>query len=598
MFEIKIIRSPFGDFYHREIEDCNKSYPTWYLKEISSEGFNGIWFHCILRDIVKSTVFPEFGQKEKEQLYQLNKLVDRCGKFGIKVYFYLCEPRGFRQEDKFWKNNPDVKGQIADFGDYAGEFSGKYYALCSSTEKVKNFLYESCYNLFKKVPGLGGAFLITASEFHTHCYSHYPKYINLIKHLKEMVEWEKLGFFCKRCEDREPTQVVSEIIKLIRDGIKDASPKSQVIAWTWSWSIIEPDPQKNLIKNLPKDVILMSDFERGGYKFFNKKRYIIDEYSLSYIGPSPRFKKQFYLAKKYGHKVIAKLQFSTTHELVTVPYIPVIFNFAEKIEKLKKIGGDGYLYCWIFGGETNVVSKITGTLSTKNFPKYEVINKIAKQEYGEILSKYVIKAWKIFSNTFKYYPFSIPFIYNGPINYSTVYPLKIDVPKIGTIPSWRPLPKNKNGYLEIGDNLETWLDPFPETFYIKGIEKMMKDWKKGIEVMEKGLKNSKNEKFQKEIDIAKHIYFSFASTINIIKFYTTLRKYKKNKNYKGEIIEILKNELEITKEDKKIWERNKNFGYHPEAAENFIDEKSFNYKIKLLQKQIKSIFGVKPSFFI
>jgi hypothetical protein len=120
MLNIKIIRSPYGNFYYREIEDCNNSYPDWYLKEISEEGFNGIWLHCILRDIVKSSVFPEFGQKEKEQIYQLNKLVERCEKFGIKVFLYLCEPRGFREDDKFWEKNDDVKGQVCNFGDYSG----------------------------------------------------------------------------------------------------------------------------------------------------------------------------------------------------------------------------------------------------------------------------------------------------------------------------------------------------------------------------------------------------------------------------------------------------------------------------------------------
>ncbi|MCM8804197.1 MAG: hypothetical protein NC833_02960 [Candidatus Omnitrophica bacterium] len=585
MFEIKIIRSPFGDFYNREIEDCNKSYPDWYLKEINQQNFNGIWLHSILRDIIKSNIFPEFGKKEKEQIYQLNKLVERCDKFGIKVFLYLCEPRGFKEDDPFWIKNFDVKGQICDFG----KLWGRHYALCSSTEKVKNFLYESSYNLFKKVKGLGGAFLITASEFHTHCYSHFPKHIHLVKHFREMVDWTKLGFYCKRCEKRQPYEVVCEIIKLIRDGIKDANSKAEIIAWDWSWSIIEPEPQENLIKNLPKDVILMSDFERGGYKFFNNKRYIIDEYSLSYIGPSPRFKRHFYIAKKYGHKVMAKLQFSTTHEFVTVPYIPVIFNVAEKIEKLKKIGGDGFLYCWIFGGGINVVSKLTGIMSNENISKYKAIKRVVKEEFGEKTSDYVVKAWENFSESFKNYPFSIPFIYNGPINYAVVYPFNINAEKVDLISSWLPLPRDKKGYLKVGDNLETWIGELKPKFYISQLKKTAREWKKGIEILEKGIKIEENERLQKEIDIARHIYFSFKSTSNIIEFYLSLRNYKKNKGKKWvkKILKILKEELEITEKDKKIWMRNKEFGYHPEAFENFIKEKDFNYKIGILKNQIE-----------
>lgn len=593
MLEIKIIRSPYGNFYKDEIENCNNSYPDWYLEKISEYGFNGIWLHCILRDIVKSSIFPEFGKKEKEQIYQLNKLVERCEKYGIRVFLYLCEPRGFKEDDKFWEKNSDVKGQVCDFG----ELWGKFYALCSSTEKVKNFLYESCYKLFKKVQGLGGAFLITASEFHTHCYSHFPKHVYLVKHFKEMVDWSKLGFHCKRCENREPYEVVSEIIKLIRNGIKDASPDSEVIAWDWSWVIIEKEPQENLIKSLPEDIILMSDFERGGYKFSNKKRYIIDEYSLSYTGPSPRFKRHFHIGKRYGHKVIAKLQFSTTHEIVTIPYIPVMFTFAEKIERLKKMGGDGYLYCWIFGGEINIVSKLTGILSKESISKYGAIKKVSVEEFGEKASKYVIKAWRIFSEAFKNYPFSIPFIYNGPINYATVYPFDINSKKVKTIPSWLPLPRDENGYLKVGDNLETFIGEFKPEFYIKQLEKMAKEWEKGIELLEKAKMDGENERLLKEIDIAKHIYYSFKSTSNIIEFYRILRRYKRNKakKWKEKIIGILKEELEITEKDKEICKRNPEFGYHPEAFENFINEKEFDYKIELLKKQISHLLQGRTS---
>ncbi|MGC9066705.1 MAG: hypothetical protein ACP5JO_08850 [Candidatus Ratteibacteria bacterium] len=343
VFEIRIIRSPYGDFYGREIEDAVKNHPDWYLEEIAKEGFNAVGLHCVLSDIVSSDVFPVFGGKEAEQIPALNRMVEKAGKYGLKVFLYFCEPRGFHEEDLFWKNHSDVKGQSIVFKGVPS-FSGKYYALCSSTEKVKEYLYQSSYNLFKKVPGLGSVFMITASEFHTHCYSHYPKWrLKFTDPLME--EWASNTFECKRCEKMEPYEVVSEIITLVNKGIKDASSEAKVIAWNWSWYIIEPDPQKELISRLPEDVILQADFERGGHKNILNKRLEIDEYSLSYTGPSPRFKKLFTIAKKRGMKVAAKLQIGSTHELVTVPYIPVPYKIAEKLYRMKKMGVDGYLGC-------------------------------------------------------------------------------------------------------------------------------------------------------------------------------------------------------------------------------------------------------------
>jgi len=588
-FEIRIIRSPWSDFYGREIEDATKSYPDWYLKEIKNMGFNGIWLHALLRELVSSKPFPEFGNKEK--IYHLKKIVEKADKYGIKVFLYLCEPRSFKAEDKFWEKHPDVKGQPFQHS-APTEFSGVYYALCSSTQKVKDYLYESSYNLFKKVDGLGGVFLITASEFHTHCYSHYPKWKKEVKNFPEMIDWAKYGFYCKRCEERAPYEVVAEIITLINKGVKEANKKAEVIAWAWSWNIIEPEPQKNLISLLPKDVILMSDWERGGYKIINGKRYPVDEYSLSYIGPSPRFKKRIYLARKKGMKVMAKLQIGTTHELVTIPYTPVAFNVAEKLDRMRKLKINGFLSCWIFGGDISPITRIAGKFINSEKSKTEIIKEVAISEFGVKSADKVIKAWKIFSSAWKKYPFNVPFIYVGPINYATVYPLSLKAKKKGPIASWRPLPRDKNGHLDVGDNLDEWTGPFTPEELIECFENMANEWKNGIDILEKTWKEDKeNKNLLKELDLAKHIYLTLRSVINIIKFYVNLRKYneKKSKTVQRNILKIMKEELEITISDRKIIKRNKDFGYHAESFTNFLPLTDFDYKINLLKKQIKKL---------
>ena len=65
-----------------------------------------------------------------------------------------------------------------------------------------------------------------------------------------------------RCSD----SVLFEVIEMLDRGVKRAAPQADVIAWTWSWSIVEKDPQEELIQRLPRDVIVMSAFERGGTK--------------------------------------------------------------------------------------------------------------------------------------------------------------------------------------------------------------------------------------------------------------------------------------------------------------------------------------------
>ena len=589
-FSIRIIRSPYGDFYGREIEDSVRNHPEWYLEEIAREGFNAVWLHCILRDIISSDVFPEFGGKEAEQIPALNKMVEKAERYGLKVFLYFCEPRGFREEDPFWKNNPDVKGHSLIFHGI-DPFSGRYYALCSSTQKVKDYLYKSSCNLFKKVPGLGGVFMITASEFHTHCYSHYPKWrLKFADPLME--EWARNPFECKRCEKREPYEVVAEIIKLVNKGIKDANPEAKVIVWNWSWYIIEPDPQKNLISRLPEDVILQGDFERGGYKNVLNKRLEIDEYSLSYTGPSPRFRKLFYLAKKRGMKVNAKLQIGSTHELVTVPYIPVPYKIAEKLYRMRKMGVDGYLGCWIFGGDISPMSKVAGKLSVNpSLSPSAAVKEVAMEEFGKEASAYVIKAWKHFSDAWENYPFSIPFLYSAPVNYATAYPFDLSAKEIRWIPSWLPLPRDKNGHLAVaGDNLKGWIRPFSAEFVQMAFKKLLSEWEKGVDVLKKGKGYLDEPRYKKELDLAIHIGLLIKSTVNIVEFYSLLKEYREGKKEaKRKLIKLLKEEILIAEKDREIIKINKDFGYHPEAHEYFITEEDLSYKIAILKKQIKNL---------
>ncbi len=587
-FDIRIIRSPWSDFYGREIEDCPKTHPDSYLKEVAREGFNAVWLHCVLRDIVACDAFPEFGKKEKKQIPALNKLVEKADRYGLKVYLYLCEPRGFKEEDPFWKNNADVRGQSWSVK-HSGPFEGTYVALCSSTQRVKDYLYQSSRDLFSKVPGLGGVFMITASEFHTHCYSHYPKNLKNFSD-PNIRKWGKTPFECGRCAKRHPVEVAAEVITLANKGIKDANPGANVIAWNWSWYILEPDPQKKLISLLPKDVILQGDFERGGFQNILNKRLEIDEYSLSYTGPSPRFKKLFALARKRGMRVIAKLQIGTTHELVTVPYLPVPYIIAEKVNRLRKLGADGYLGCWIFGGNVSVMSKVAGKMSVNaTMTPAKAVGEVAIEEFGEEAAGYVAKAWKHFSAAWKNYPFSIPFLYYSPINYATAYPLTLDAKAVPRIPSWK-LNRDSNGYLFAGDNLKEWITPFTAGFAVKTLKKLLAEWEKGIRMLEKGAEKQRNQRYRTETDMAVHISLLVKSTINIIEFYGWLKKYRKNTpGAKTALRGILKAELTIAKLDREIISRNPDFGYHGEAHAYLITEKDLSYKISLLKKQLKRL---------
>jgi len=589
-FDPRIIRSPLADCWGDELGTSLEAYSPEYLKEISAEGFNAIWVHIQLRDTVRTNLFPDPGSRNIDLL---NRIVEKAARFGIKVFVYLLEPRGPRADDPVWQRYPEVKGQPFSVKNVHSKFDGTYFALCTSTEPVKEYLVEGSSSLFQRVPGLGGAFLINASEGHTHCYSHFCKYRH--KFTPGLEDgWKKIGFQCPRCASRDPVEVTAEVINCLRRGIKSVSPEAEVIVWTWSWSIIEPDPQPRLIAALPEDVVLMSDWERGGWKKVAGKVFLVNEYSLSSIGPSPRFRSQLRLAKQRGLKTMAKIQIGTTHELVSVPYLPLCFNLGEKFRRMKKLRVDGYLGCWIFGGDISPMSRLAGLMSRHPQPEVSrAVKKVADLCFGRKAVPAVVKAWKHFSAAWKEYPFSIPFLYSGPINYATAYPLSLKVKAGAPIASWLPLPRDEEGHLAVCDNLESWLNPFTVSEVAEALRLLLKKWQKGRAVLEAAcLQQPENSSLRLELGLARHIELSLHSTANIVLFYHLLRAWKRENNQKKKMVLIkrlrglLKEELTATRQDRELVRNDNRLGYHAEAHTHLFTLADLDYREELLEKEI------------
>ncbi|MBC7288642.1 MAG: hypothetical protein H5T86_11510, partial [Armatimonadetes bacterium] len=277
LFRHRIHRSPVSPFYVEELTGYKGTpytvstpqrplrYTGWehedagpdafyhdnLLRLLMHHGMNGIWIRGALCRLAKVDVFPEFGDVAEPAMEQLRRLCERAGRFGITVYLYFNEPLGLPVDDPFWQKYPECRGSYEAYHDR--------YCMCTTDERVKEFLRQGMRYIFENVPQLGGVILISASEFTTHCYCHVPTHPGAPS--KE--EYVRQGRLCPRCAEREAQEVVAEVITLIRDGVKAANPSAQVIAWNWSWNMYEPDPQEGILQRLPEDVLVMGDFERG-----------------------------------------------------------------------------------------------------------------------------------------------------------------------------------------------------------------------------------------------------------------------------------------------------------------------------------------------
>ena len=355
-------------------------YPEGLLARLAQAGVNGVWLQAVLHKLAPCPWEPERSARYAERLKNLRALVARARKYGIRIFLYLNEPRAM--PEKFFVSRPQLKG--ASEGDHS--------ALCTSAPEVQEFIRNSIATICRAVPDLGGFFSITASENLTNCWSHGG------------------GVKCPRCSQRPPADVIAEVNRLFRNGIREAGSKAQLIAWDWGWNDAWAG---DVIKQLPAEVALQSvsewslPIERGGVKSE------VGEYSISAIGPGPRAQRHWKIARERGLKTIAKIQAGCTWELSAVPYIPAIANVARHAENLRGANIDGLMLGWTLGGypspNLEVVSKTLACGSAD-----EAMQRVAKRRFGASLAPAVVKAWRGFSAAFSEFPYHGGVVYSGP----------------------------------------------------------------------------------------------------------------------------------------------------------------------------------------
>lgn len=220
-------------------------FPDGYLDRLSAVGINGVWLQGVLNTLAPSRRFTDFGAGWQTRLANLNRLVERAGRFGIRVFLYLNEPRAMTAP--FFDKHPTLRG--ARYQDT--------WAMCTSAPEVREWLSESIRNVFRHARGLGGIFTISMSENHTNCFSHGGAWGKPLPKASD----------CDRCNRRGAVPVMAELMETFRDAVRAESPGAEILHWDWGWPA---DLSAALIPRLPKDVGLISISEwdqpvsRGG----------------------------------------------------------------------------------------------------------------------------------------------------------------------------------------------------------------------------------------------------------------------------------------------------------------------------------------------
>ena len=568
---LRIWRSPYSNFQQDETLNAARAYPPARLKEIAAAGFTAIWIHALLHEVAPSRIFPEFGRRSAAHTASLRTVIRRAERYGIKVYLYMQPPRGFPRTDPFWRKHPEARG--ADYL-YAGE---EYNAVCSSEPKVREWLHEAAASLSRTLPGLGGAILITASEYVGHCYSKYG-YLRSKRPVPEGQAMKPLS--CPRCAARHPSEIVAEIIHAVHAGFRDAGEGAEVIAWNWSWSMYEEDPSPRILASLPPDVRVLIDFERGARKVVLGKERFLDEYSLGYVGPSERFLTTYRAARDRGLRVMAKLQIGTTHELATVANLPLIGNLYDKAQAMRRLEVRDFLGCWNFG---NMLTANTAAFNRfmdapKLPPRRRALETFAAEYFAGCRPATVVRAWEGFARAMEFFPFSMGMLYSGPMNYALVMPVTpspLDGKPTGR--SWLPDPR--------GEMLPAYGYDMAEL--TEGFGELARRWADAAELLADGLAGCRARTARDELANARVAGHCFRSTWNLYRAQPTRKDWQPDRV--SELTPIMQDERDHLARALPIVKADRRLGFHSECQFRMFTAAAIARKLRRLDSDLAAV---------
>ena len=417
----------FSGLYQNAFDvDSEEFLPDEQLKAYQALGVNGIWTQGVLSRIAPFPFEPSLSEGYEKRVERMRAMAERLGRYGIKLYLYLNEPRSM--PPAFFEKHPELRGHD----------TVKEFCLCTSTPQVRDYLKDAVEAVCRNVPQLGGIFTITRSENLTNCYSKAGKSCN-----------------CPRCKERSVAEVIAETVACFAEGAHRVSPDIKVFAWSWAWE----DYNEEIIRRLSKDVILLSQSELDvPFRIGGVEGRVID-YSISIPGPGERAKREWAVAKESGHEVGAKVQISTTWEASTVPAIPVSPLIDDHIRALRDEGVEHLLLSWTLGGypcnNIATAAKYFYENADANSPTYE--------------------AEKLFAEAFREFPFHINTLYKGPQNAG---------PSSLLFPTPSGYTATMTGFAY--DDLEAWRSIYPVDIFEDQFRKLCEGWEKGLALIDEG----------------------------------------------------------------------------------------------------------------
>lgn len=541
-----IKRAPF---FRDELMDEMDYYPDEYLNRLAGEGVNGLWLTIAFRDLCRTSFCPPSPDRER-RLAKLRDTVSRCLRYGIRTWAFCIEPTGLFPGDILLEKHPELKGAP----------TWDRFAFCPSTESGRQYIYESVKDLFTQVPKLGGILNISYGERPTTCLSN----ANVVN---------ESPVKCPRCAAVPKWEILFRSLSAMRSGMPESA---QLISWLY---MARPTSRSEWVfriaEHTPENVILQYNLESNGTKMQLGKPRKGGDYWLSYTGPSQDFREIAGRAAKTGTALSAKIQVGCSHEVATVPFVPVPGLLYRKYREMKLCGVSSVMQCWYFGNYPGLMNRAAGMLARKDFANSDeddFLVRLARPEWGE-KAPAVAAAWKMLGDAYENYPLDNMMQYYGPMHSGVIWPLFPEVALKPLAPTWKP----DFGYS--GDVIGECLGNHTLEEAVILTRRMADGW-------EKGLKLWQSCGSHPDIGVAEALSIQFRSASDILNFYLLREKLIAGIRPAATLDameEIVRREIGNSERLIPSCKADSRLGFHSEAESHQYDPDRLHWRISQLK---------------
>ncbi|MEO9004769.1 MAG: hypothetical protein ABI288_08525, partial [Ginsengibacter sp.] len=382
-------------------------------------------------------------------------------------------------------------------------------------------------------------------------------------------------------------------------------PDAELISWLYmpqpqSQSSTSADTLASWVYDIPahtpKGVVLQFNFTSGVERTVFGKKLIGGDYWLAPAGPSSRFERIAKTARENGTEMSAKIQTGTSHEITTVPYVPVPSALYKKFAAMRRLGVSHTMLTWYFGNAPSLMIKAVDLLSFDSLVKEETfLQQLASVYWKPSDVPKVVEAWKYFDDGYDNYPLTNRFQYYGPMHDGPVWPLLLKPVDAPLSPTWLlGSTSTQTLWPPSGDRVG---DSFTDLLTLQEVvtlcQKMSAGWDSGVAILNRLQPNYSNEPDRiLDIGVAKAIGIQFRSGYNILRFYMLREKMIRMKgmerlNILKELKGIIYEELELDDELLLLSRRDSRLGYHPEAE----GYKYYPAKIRWRMEQLHKVLS-------